>query len=311
MLDLSPLFERGFSPDNWTLTRKQKMIVTYILDHPGEVCYISLRELSKRIGCTEVTLLRLFQRLGFGGYSDFKKEYRRCYEVYIYEAAEENSESQRMQESNALLLSHICQQERQHLYTYLDALDLDPIVQAAQIICFSDFALTAGRGLSKAMADILSYRLGALGVRAIEANPEESNLLQNRLNLIDDRTVVILFSFPHYFEELDAVAKYASSKGARVIVFTDSPASPAASLGDPVIYCPTTRGSLYNSFATVLEAVNLLVHCIAIERGAGQGVQFERLEELRREAEYNEYHRSYQGTDEDEEDDEDEDEEEE
>lgn len=66
---------------------------------------------------------------------------------------------------------------------------------------------------------------------------------------------------------------------------------------------------MYNSFATALEAVNLLVHCIAIERGAGQGVQFEKLEELRREAEYNEYHRSYQGfrsdDDEEEEDEED------
>lgn len=301
MLDLSPLFERGFSPDNWTLTRKQKQIVTYILDHPGEVCYISLRELSKRIGCTEVTLLRLFQRLGFGGYSEFKKEYRRCYEVYIYEAAEEDSEIQRVQESNALLLSHICQQERQHLYAYLDAFDLEPVVQAAQIVCLSEFVLAAGRGLSKSMADILSYRLGALGVRAVETNPEQSNLLQNRLNMIDDRSVVILFSFPHYFEEMDAVAKFAASKGARIIVFTDSPAAPIAAFGDPVIYCPATRGSLYNSFATVLEAVNLLVHCIAIERGAGQGVQFEKLEELRREAEYNEYHRAYRSRHDDEE----------
>ncbi len=307
MLDLSPLFERGFSPDNWTLTRKQKQIVTYILDHPGEVCYISLRELSKRIGCTEVTLLRLFQRLGFGGYADFKREYRRCYEVYIYEAAEEDSEIQRIQESNALLLNHICRQERQHLHAYLDAFDLDPIVQAAQMICLSEFVLTVGRGISKSMADILSSRLGALGVRAVEADPEQSGLMQNRLNLIDDRSVVILFSFPPYFEEISDAAKFAASKGARIIVFTDSPAAPAAAFGDPVIYCPAARGSLYNSFAAVLEAVNLLAHCIAIEQGSRQGVQFEKLEELRREAEYNEYHRGYRSRrgEEDEEEDED------
>ena len=82
LIDLSVLFDQNFDPADWMLTRKQKQIVTYIRDHPGEVCYLPLKELSQKVGCTEVTLLRLFQRLGFGGYSDFRREYRQSYEVF-------------------------------------------------------------------------------------------------------------------------------------------------------------------------------------------------------------------------------------
>ena len=40
LIDLSVLFDQNFDPADWMLTRKQKQIVTYIRDHPGEVCYL-------------------------------------------------------------------------------------------------------------------------------------------------------------------------------------------------------------------------------------------------------------------------------
>lgn len=269
MIDLTQLLHNDFDLTGLALTNKQKQIVKYILDHPGEVCYISLKELSHKAGCTEVTLLRLFQRLGFSGFAEFKREFRRCYELHSLERDASHS-APRSEQQNELLLRRICERETQHITAYLDALDLRPIIQAARAIAASDYTLLMGRGLSKSIMEFLSYRLGMLGVRTIEVNPEETNTLRGRLSSVDSRTAVLAITFPSYFDELGSITEFAATKGARVIAITDTPASPIVPHCSPVIYCTMARGTIYNSYVSVLEAVNLIAHFIAIEQGVGQ-----------------------------------------
>ena len=38
------------------LTRKQYMVAMYMIDHPDEMAYITLKELSQNIGVTEITI---------------------------------------------------------------------------------------------------------------------------------------------------------------------------------------------------------------------------------------------------------------
>ncbi len=198
-----------------------------------------LKELSQKVGCTEVTLLRLFQRLGFAGYSDFRREYRQSYEVFCSpENIASTQDFQRSQQQNLQLLGHICQQERQHLYTFMDAMDLRPIMKAAQAIHSADYTLLMGRGISRTMTEVLSYRLGVLGVRAVVVNPEESTSLEGHMNTIDEHTTLVALTFPRYLNELGAVTQLAAAKGAKVVAITDSPASPIVPFSHTVIYCP-------------------------------------------------------------------------
>ena len=54
------------------LTAKQKKIFDYMLNNPDDCCYMTIRQLSKRVGVTEVSILRMCRNLGFEGYSDFR-----------------------------------------------------------------------------------------------------------------------------------------------------------------------------------------------------------------------------------------------
>lgn len=274
MIDLMNLLHKDFDLSGLALTNKQKQIVRYILDHSSEVCYISLKELSQKAGCTEVTLLRLFQRLGFSGFSEFKREFRRCYEIHSLHTQEAaHNGSHRTEEQNELLLRRICERETQHITAYLDALDLHPIIQAARAIAVSDYTMLMGRGLSKSIMEFLSYRLGMLGIRTIEVNPEESNTLRGRLSSVDSRTTVVAITFPRYFDEMRSITEFAATKGARVIGITDDPTSPIVPHCSPVIYCTMARGTIYNSYVSVLEVINLIAHFIAIEQGVGNQKQ--------------------------------------
>lgn len=270
-MDLLKFIQNDFNLESLAPTRKQKQILQYLWDHPGQVCHISLKELSLRAGCTEVTLLRLFQHLGFSGYMDFKKEYKLCYEKAMSQRkAQEPGGFSRSEAQNQQLLAHICQQEAQHIEAYLGLLDLKPIIQAARAIAASEYTILLGRGLSKFMLEFFNYRLGLLGIRTMEINPEETNTLRGRMSVVDSRTAIVAMTFPGYMEELNKITEFAQSQGARVIGITDSAASPIVPNCSPIIYCSFARGTIYNSYLSVLAVINLIAHFIAIERGVGQ-----------------------------------------
>ena len=49
------------------LTKKQRIVAEYMLEHQDEMSYITLRDLSRKIGVTEITILNTCQALGFDG----------------------------------------------------------------------------------------------------------------------------------------------------------------------------------------------------------------------------------------------------
>ena len=59
------------------LTRKQYMVAMYMIDHPDEMAYITLKELSQNIGVTEITILNTCASLGYEGFTQIKYEFRK------------------------------------------------------------------------------------------------------------------------------------------------------------------------------------------------------------------------------------------
>ena len=44
------------------LTNKQKLVADYLTNKPSDICYISLSTLSKKISCSEVTILNFARK---------------------------------------------------------------------------------------------------------------------------------------------------------------------------------------------------------------------------------------------------------
>ena len=57
-------------------TRKQKSIADYITSNPGDICYITLAQLSHNTSSSELTLLRFCQKVGCNSFLELKDEFR-------------------------------------------------------------------------------------------------------------------------------------------------------------------------------------------------------------------------------------------
>ena len=55
-----------------TLRPSEQKVAGYILEHPQEVIYLSVTELSNRVGVSDATIIKFCQRVGYKGYQEMK-----------------------------------------------------------------------------------------------------------------------------------------------------------------------------------------------------------------------------------------------
>ena len=65
---------------NASLTKTQKMIARYILDHSADACFMTSTEIAMKLNVSESSVIRFSRSLGFGGFMDFQKLLRKEYQ---------------------------------------------------------------------------------------------------------------------------------------------------------------------------------------------------------------------------------------
>ena len=59
------------------MTRKQKKIADYMVEHAENMAFITLRELSREVEITEITILNMCKALGYESFNEVKYEFRK------------------------------------------------------------------------------------------------------------------------------------------------------------------------------------------------------------------------------------------
>jgi DNA-binding MurR/RpiR family transcriptional regulator len=253
------------------LTNKQREIADYMLAHPEDVCYISLKDLSKRTFTSELTILRTCKRLGFDSYIDIKNAFRVHTQKLMKNLPETNYFVQDIplskQGEKVDLLLQICQTESEKSNEFYNKINFEDMLKAAKQIVNANTVLICCHALSRVIADYLYNHLSHLGISCVFIYPENIDNVQTRLAKIQPGDHLIVISFPKYFTMVHNIAEYAECKGATVSAITDSLDSPAITDSSLNFICNTTTKLFYNSLALPIALVNLLASCIVMEMG--------------------------------------------
>ena len=144
------------------LTKKQRIVAEYMLEHQDEMSYITLRDLSRKIGVTEITILNTCQALGFEGINAVKYEFRKAqileeetdvideistYNIGVVPGYELSDKEQ--------FLKEVGTEEIGMLKDYWASVDLHRIFEAAELCTGYDRVLICGRGFSYTVAELL------------------------------------------------------------------------------------------------------------------------------------------------------------
>ncbi len=212
-------------------------LAQWVLHHPQEVAFHSVRGLADVSGVNVNTAYRLSIALGFSGYDDCRRAFqaalRQSGGLYGARAARLSSKG------DSTLISDLRAATQANLDDAFSAENSVRIKDAAERLLGASRIYCVGVRSCFSLAHYFSYT-GGMAFRNFERPLVEPGSIADTLAHAAPGDIVVLITFSLYSAEVVRAHEAARSKGLGVIAITDSYASPIADGADVVFCLPMT-----------------------------------------------------------------------
>jgi len=249
------------------LSRQQRNIATYLLDHLNEVPFLSVPKLAERTGASEATVVRLCQSIGFSGFSALKR-------ALVESLREEGASPVREagdQEAPRDPIELVAELDRHNIRRTVERADRAAFTEIAEALCQADHIFTFGLGVSAHLAAFAAYQFTEHGLRS---HCLETTFSTPREQLVTLRPgdLLFVFSFPPYSRQALEVLEEGKRRRLATVAITDRPSAPAAVLADHALVAASDGVLLNNSTTGSLLLLNALLVEVA-SRHQGKTVE--------------------------------------
>ena len=233
------VFEK-ISNGYYQLTGAEKKVADYVVIHQRDAQYMSISDLADACGVAEATISRFCRRLNYKGYNAFKLALanstasRAGFSLVGGEVEPDDTIPDMCQK-----VFHI---EVDAMAQTLDLIRPENISAAAEILWSADKVLCMGQGGSMIMAMEAAHLFST-------AFPGFTPVYDSHLQTIAAATLswkdaVLFFSYSGSTKELLDLLEVVREQGAKVILVTHFPKSPAAAFSDVILQCGANEGPL-------------------------------------------------------------------
>lgn len=259
-------------------SKGQRAIARYIIDSYDKAAFMTANALGKTVGVSESTVVRFAVELGYDGYPTMQKALQEMVVNRLTSVQRIDAMGDRL--GNQDILSMVIQS------------DIDKLRQTAEIVSRRDFSaaidavlnarrvFVIGVRSSATLANFLGYYLSQMLDTVHTVTASGNSAVFEKIISVDERDVVIAFSYPRYSTSTGRGAEYCRSKGAKVIGITDSLASPLGKNCDYLLLAKSNMISLVDSLTAPLSIANALIVAIAAMRKQEMEKKFSELESL-------------------------------
>ncbi|MDJ0655592.1 MAG: MurR/RpiR family transcriptional regulator [Xanthomonadales bacterium] len=248
------------------LTTQQRVIGEFVLEHLGEIPFLSVPQLAERTGTSDATVVRFCQRIGFSGYSDLKMA---LVDGLREGAVDATGETTAVNDDD--VLAAVARLERHNIDRTLDGIESSAFRSAAATLFKADHVFTFGMGISAYLADFATYLFTEHGLRASSLPTRYTSPLE-QLVVLRPADLVVVFSFPPYSKPTLELLIEARQRGIPTLAITNSAIAPAVELADQSLAVSSHGMMLTNATSSVNVLLNALVVEIA-SRHRGETVE--------------------------------------
>jgi DNA-binding MurR/RpiR family transcriptional regulator len=245
------------------LTRAQKQVLKYILEHHEEAVFLTAAKLSRKAGVSEATVIRLAQVLGFNGYPDLQGRLREEFQDRLSTVSRFQETARQVGTEGDILLK-IMQEDIRNLSHTLRDLPSETFRQAVKAIAGAGRIYVVGLRGAHAPALVLALYLRFLKKDVQLLTPGTGDIWNNIFG-VGPRDLVVGISFPRYTRLTVEILAYARQQGAGIGAITDSPLSPLAEFADWVLPVYSRLDSFIESFTAAVSLVNALLTAVSIQ----------------------------------------------
>lgn len=265
------------------LPRGLRTIAKYIVDHPSDFGLDSIRETARKSGVSTYTLVRLAERMGFGGYDELREPFRHA---LVSEAAsvkrpewveslKETGALGDLQARAAVNTLAIVQRSLEHQAPE----QMRRVV--AMLLAARTVYVTAVRA-SYALAYYLHY-VGRMALPTLQLIPRHMNSPIDELNAAGEGDVIIAITFTPCSRETIEACQFARRKGLKLILISDSEIIAPDFSADETLIVSVLSTHHFACYAGAIAVIETLIALLVAQGGEAAKERIRSYEELRRE----------------------------
>lgn len=256
----------------------QKTVADYILDHYKDVPFLTVTSLADAIGVSDTTIIKFSIKLGFDGYSGFRKALSEFVqtEMTMYSHLENRLEALAGQSTLDQVLSFDRSNVEMTLQNPQNRLNFD------RLIAMLDRATTiyvCGFRTAAMQAEFLAASLTQQNRRVVTITPGSGHFT-DQLGQITKDDLLIAFVFSRYSTEVIKALTLMRRSGIPCAAITDSLQSPAYGCSDVSFLCETRSCNYQASYAGCTALMNAIITGSSISRKEETKQFLKRLEDL-------------------------------
>ncbi|MBT9386996.1 MurR/RpiR family transcriptional regulator [Pseudooceanicola sp. CBS1P-1] len=266
------------------LPRGLRTVAKYVVDHPSDFGLDPIRETARKAGVSTYTLVRLAERLGFGGYDEMREPFRQALvsaAVVVekpawVEGLRDAGEMGRIQAEASLNAMSIVQR----------TLEQQDVAQMARVVGLLMQAptvyLTAVRA-SYALAYYLHY-VGRMALPSLQLIPRHMNSPVDELHDAQPGDVLIALTFTPYSRETIEACKLARRKGVKLVMISDSEIVAPDFSADETLIASVLSTHHFGCYAGVMALIETLLAQLVATRGEAARERINSYEAMRAES---------------------------
>lgn len=264
-------------------SKGQRAIASFILNHYDKAAFMTASKLGKTVDISESTVVRFASELGFEGYPELQKSLQQLIANRLTGVQRIEVTDDRMGTGD--VLNKVLSADMEKIRHTLEEISRPDFDRAVNAILEAKNIYIVGVRSAQSLSDFLTFYLNLVmnNVRPVTAN-SQSEIFEQILR-IDKDDVFIGISFPRYSQRTVAAAKYASSRGAKIIGITDTVSSPLAEKADYLLTARSDMTTFVDSLVAPFSLINALIVAVGLKKKKEVSETFEQLERI-----WGEYH---------------------
>lgn len=269
-----------------SLNRNQRALIQDILTHYEEFIFLTVEEAARDLGVHKSTLVRLAQKLGYAGYPEFRAALQELYKQEVSPGRKLGRALAEVADDEIFL--RLVETEIAYLRESTNTIRPEDIRRAAELISGAKRVFTCGRGPQAPLIELLAFRLRRMHLDVVPVS-EEGRAILEKLQLLTDRDVLIIYSFLYIPRDYLNALALAREVGTPVILITDTVVREMVEGVEVVLAARRGPASIYHTNIVPLAIQTALVLQVAKLRSPEVLRHLERLQELRRRFGYEYY----------------------
>ncbi len=246
------------------LSPQLKRAASYVLEHPAEMAFQSIRKTAQAASVTPSTLVRLAKRLGYESYEPFREVFQSAVQAAPVELSGRASQlKQQHRKPEAALFAEVGDAAFDNIGRLFTADNQTRVKEAAERILAARRVAVVGFRDTFACAYHFAY-VGRIAMPEVTLIRGQEGGLLTELAPFNEQDVVVAFGFEPYCAETMKALEITRANGVQAIVITDTLRSP---LVPGACMTFTVANATPHFFPSILAAITLseaiLAECVA------------------------------------------------